>query len=90
MSQTRLAYLVSRYPALSHTFILREVLSLRQQGLFIRVASINPPDRPVGELTPDEQSEAINTFCIKRAGSSMLFAACVSSLLKHPRVASVA
>lgn len=38
----RLAYLVSRYPAVSHTFILREVLRLRELGFEITVASINP------------------------------------------------
>lgn len=45
MSGTRLGYLVSRYPGISHTFILREVLELRRQGFEIEVASINPPDR---------------------------------------------
>ena len=36
----RLAYLVSRYPAISHTFILREVRQLRAQGFDIHVASV--------------------------------------------------
>ena len=39
-----LAYLVSRYPAVSHTFILREVLGLRRLGWTVHVASVNPPE----------------------------------------------
>ena len=50
----RLAYLVSRYPAVSHTFILREVLRLRELGFEITVASINPPDQPPEKLTAAE------------------------------------
>jgi glycosyltransferase involved in cell wall biosynthesis len=66
--KVRLAYLVSRYPAVSHTFILREVLSLREHGIEIEVASINPPDRPTENLTKEERDEAAKTFCVKKAG----------------------
>ena len=51
MTQSRIAYLVSQYPAYSHTFILREVLQLRELGVSIVVASINLPDRPFVKLT---------------------------------------
>ena len=40
-----MAYLVSRYPAISHTFILREIQGLRALGHTIITASINAPDR---------------------------------------------
>jgi colanic acid/amylovoran biosynthesis glycosyltransferase len=63
-----LAYLVSRYPAISHTFILREVLELRRAGFRIEVASINGPDRPPEELTEEERTEAAATFYVKAAG----------------------
>jgi len=36
----RIAYLVSRYPAVSHTFVLREVLALRRLGVLIDTFSI--------------------------------------------------
>jgi glycosyltransferase involved in cell wall biosynthesis len=62
----KLGYLISRYPALSHTFILREVLHLRSQGLTIKVASINRPDRPVDKLDPEEREEAQKTFYVKQ------------------------
>jgi len=46
-----MAYLVSQCPAIAHTFILRQVLFLRQLGFEISVASINPVDRPPAQLT---------------------------------------
>jgi hypothetical protein len=64
----RLAYLVSRYPAISHTFILREVLALRARGFEISVASINDPDRPDAGLTAEERAEAASTYYVKRHG----------------------
>ena len=50
----RLAYLVSRYPAISHTFIMREVLRLRACGFDVSVASINAPDREREGLTGED------------------------------------
>ena len=64
----RIAYLVSKYPDFSHTFILREVLALRQRGLEIEVASIN--DAPAPEkLTQVEREEVARTFYVKRSGA---------------------
>ena len=65
MSSRPIAFLVSRYPDVSHTFILREVLALRTRGLAISVASINEPR---GSLTEREREEAQHTFYVKRAG----------------------
>ncbi|MGA2102169.1 MAG: glycosyltransferase [Candidatus Sulfotelmatobacter sp.] len=62
----RLAYLVSQYPRISETFILREVLALREMGFEIEVASINPPDRKPQELTAVEHEECGRTFYVKR------------------------
>ena len=63
-----LAYLVSTYPTLSMTFVLREVLALRAMGFRVETASINPPDRPVEALTAVEAAEARNTYCVKQHG----------------------
>ena len=65
---TTLAYLVSRYPAVSHTFILREVQGLRALGLHIEVASVNRPDRSPAQMTDDERAEAEATYGLKRHG----------------------
>ena len=74
----RLAYLVSRYPAISHTFILREVRQLRAQGFDIHVASVNMPDSAPGNLTAEESDETRRTYYIKQAG---LFGALRAHLL---------
>lgn len=64
----RLAYLVSTYPAISHTFILREVLRLRELGHDIVTASINRPDRARSAMQAQEGAEADDTFCLKAQG----------------------
>lgn len=61
----RMAYFLSQYPAISHTFFLKEILGLRQLGFEIEVASVNPPDRTVSELPPVEAQEAASTYCLK-------------------------
>lgn len=80
----RLAYLVSRYPAVSHTFILREVVGLRRRGFDIRVASINAPDRPPEELTAEERAECAATFYVKAAGVRGALGAHVAAATQRP------
>ncbi len=79
-----LAYLVSRYPAISHTFILREVVELRRLGFRIDVASINAPDRPAGELTAEEGAETKAAFYVKSRGISGAFRAHARVLVTMP------
>ncbi len=78
------AYLVSRYPAVSHTFILREVRGLRALGLRVEVASVNPPDRAAAHMTPDEQEEAVATYGLKRHGVRGALGAVVWAFLTRP------
>lgn len=80
----RLAYLVSRYPAYNHTFILREIRSLRDRGFDLRVASISAPDRPFGELGGDEREEAASTFYIKPVGVGRAAAAHARAFVRRP------
>jgi colanic acid/amylovoran biosynthesis glycosyltransferase len=80
----RLGYLVSRYPAISHTFILREVLELRRAGIEIDAASINGLDRPLAQLTAEEQTEADRTFYVKKAGAAGALAAAFRTALGNP------
>lgn len=79
----RIAYLVSQYPAVSHTFILREVFALRERGLLIEVASINAPP-PSDKMTRAEQDEAARTFYVKPAGATGLAKALPWMLFHHP------
>jgi len=64
----RMAYLLSRYPAVSHTFLLNEILSLRHLGVEIEVASINPPEPAFEKLCAVEAAESKLTFYIKDIG----------------------
>src|SRR5690242_17788626 len=82
--QIRLAYLVSRYPAVSHTFILREVRQLRALGFEIYVASINSPDRGAEQLTAEEQEEAVATYYVKAHGVKGAATAHLAALASRP------
>jgi glycosyltransferase involved in cell wall biosynthesis len=75
------AFLVSKYPDVSHTFILREVLALRERGVRVDVASIN--DAPATEkLTAVERVEAAKTFYVKRQGAIGALRSCVWGLMR--------
>jgi colanic acid/amylovoran biosynthesis glycosyltransferase len=63
-----LGYLVSRYPAISHTFILREIQHLRALGHSLETASINEPDRALSAMDATERQEAERTYGIKQHG----------------------
>jgi glycosyltransferase involved in cell wall biosynthesis len=84
MKPIRIAYLVSRYPAISHTFILREICALRNLGFEIHVASINHIDRPIAQLTETERVEMSNTFYIKQAGIFGALTAHLQTFFTHP------
>jgi glycosyltransferase involved in cell wall biosynthesis len=64
----RLGYLISQYPAVNHTFILREIRILRQCGFDIRVVSIRQPDRRPDVLSPEEADEYRFTSFVLGAG----------------------
>ncbi len=61
----RMTYFLSRYPAVSHTFFLKEILGLRQMGFEIDVASVNSPDRAKSDLPKLEAEEADKTYYLK-------------------------
>jgi colanic acid/amylovoran biosynthesis glycosyltransferase len=84
--QIRIAYFLSRYPAISHTFFLKEILGLREIGFEIETASVNPPDRPTSQLPPIEAAEARNTYCLKQIGAWGALYTLVTITFSHPRV----
>jgi hypothetical protein len=61
VAQQRVAYLTGRYPAPSHTFILREVLALRRLGVDVDAFSVwqSAPDQL---LSSADRAEAAVTF----------------------------
>ena len=58
-----LAYLASEYPAISHTFIFREVRHLREIGFQVHTASIRRPGN-LEKMTPEEKEEAAGTLYV--------------------------
>jgi glycosyltransferase involved in cell wall biosynthesis len=79
-----LAYLVSRYPAISHTFILREIAHLRTLGYQIHTASINAPDRSLEQMDTTERAEAEQTYGVKQHGAAGALAALGYWALRAP------
>ena len=86
IEKPRVGYLLSRYPAVSHTFFLKEVLGLRERGLTVEVASINPPDRSRNDLPPVEAAEADHTYYVKSTGLAALALQVLAVAFSHPRV----
>ena len=82
--RAHVAYLLSRYPAISHTFFLKEVLGLRQRGIEVSVASINPPDRPRSVLPDIEAAEADHTFYVKPSGFAKVAVQVLVIALSNP------
>jgi len=60
----RVAYLANPYPAISHTFIFREIQSLRQSGLEVFPVSIDR-SKDLNKMTPEEQHEAEGVKVLK-------------------------
>lgn len=58
-----IAYLTGVYPAISHTFILREVIALRAAGFRVTTCSINRPESH-HLIGPDEREAAGSTFYV--------------------------
>ena len=62
----RVAYLTGCYPAVSHTFILREVLALRAHGVDVITCSVNRPEQ-AQIIGREEEQAAASTFYVLAA-----------------------
>lgn len=77
------AYLVSQYPAASHTFIRREVAALRSRGLEIQTFSIRRPS--AAELnSARERAEFEKTFYLLPTDINGLVAAHILAVIRRP------
>ncbi|MCF2906675.1 glycosyltransferase family 4 protein [Octadecabacter sp. CECT 8868] len=70
-SKPRIAYLTSEYPAVSHTFILREVEALRRLGRDVLTCSIRQTG-PEHHRGPSEQAAVKDTFYVLKSAKSPL------------------
>ena len=80
----RLAYLVSQYPAITHTFILREIRALRALGFQIEAISIRGQDRPLEQLSEEEREEAALTWAVLPQGVAAIVWAQIATLFTRP------
>jgi glycosyltransferase involved in cell wall biosynthesis len=73
-------FLVSQYPAPSHTFIRREVAALRRRGLEVETFSIRPGE----SLSEEDRAEARGTFYVLPAPWIPLLRSQVLTLARRP------
>jgi colanic acid/amylovoran biosynthesis glycosyltransferase len=78
-----IAYVVSRYPAISHTFVLREVLALRAQGVRVHTFSVRAARR-AELLTPADQHEASQTINLQPINVPLLIATHARAFFTRP------
>ena len=83
MTTRAIAYLCSEYPAISHTFIYREIESLRKAGMIVHTASIHKPSN-LKVMTSDEQMEAEKTFMVLSQPIPLILSAHLHCLRKSP------
>ena len=79
----RLAYLLDQYPAVSHTFILREVAALRERGAEVQTFSIHRSD-PRHLLAQDDLAEYERTVAIRPVRPLKLLAQHASGFAAAP------
>jgi colanic acid/amylovoran biosynthesis glycosyltransferase len=79
----RLAYITTSYPAVSHTFIEREVAALRRLDVEIHTISLR---RTSGEhlLTPENRDASESTFAVRPPRWRGVLGAHLSALIGHP------
>ncbi len=83
-ARLRMAYLASEYPAVSHTFIFREIEVIRQLGIDVFPATIRPSAR-LDVMTEAERNEAQATRCILGTPLWRVVADHLALLLGSPR-----
>ncbi len=68
-ARLRIAYLTGQYPAVSHTFILREILALRDLGFDIETCSVRASG-PEHQRGSDERHAAATSFYVQSSARS--------------------
>lgn len=80
----RLAYLVGHYPGVSLTFILREILLIREAGIEVETVSINPAEPSQDGFTETEQAEQSRTFYVKSRNPLLILLDHLRCLMSRP------
>jgi glycosyltransferase involved in cell wall biosynthesis len=83
----RVAYFTNQYPAVSHTFIRREIRAIEALGVTVFRYALRPGENLVD--TKDQEEEK-NTRYILGTGPGEIFRCCVTMLLTRPLAAGQA
>jgi glycosyltransferase involved in cell wall biosynthesis len=78
----RIAYLIDQYPAVSHSFIRREILALERQGFEVVRISLRGWDDEL--VDPDDERERERTRYVLRDGARALLPAFLRVLFSQP------
>lgn len=78
----RIAYLCNRYPAVSHSFVRREIAGMEAAGHLVDRYTVRAP---TVLLDADDRAEAAHTTAILSAGAVALLAALLAALIRAPR-----
>jgi colanic acid/amylovoran biosynthesis glycosyltransferase len=76
------AYLVNQYPAISHTFIRREIDALERNGVTVTRFSVRRSAERL--ISPADRDEAARTTVLLDTGAVGLARASLRSLVSHP------
>ncbi len=80
--QTRVAHLINHYPAVSHSFIRREILALERQGIDVQRISLRGRDGPLADAHDVRERE--RTRFVLREGALGLLGAVVAEAVARP------
>jgi glycosyltransferase involved in cell wall biosynthesis len=83
VTAVRVAYLTGNYPAVSHTFIAREIRALRELGVEVVPFSLHTPD-PSELLSDEDRREAEATRNVQPPQWGEVIAAHAAGLARHP------
>jgi colanic acid/amylovoran biosynthesis glycosyltransferase len=82
----RIAYLLSQYPAVSHTFFFSEIAALRERGIEIVTASINSAVPPGDGFSRAEKAECERTYYVKAEPKLTALWRLARLAIRHPAV----
>lgn len=78
----RTAYLVNQYPAVSHTFIRREIFALERLGVTVDRISLTGWDLPL--VDPDDIAERAKTRYVQKGGVISLLGEALKTAIRQP------
>jgi len=78
-----IAYFVNHYPAISHSFIRREILALERQGFSVQRIALRGWDGLLADA--EDQRERTRTRYVLQYGLAPLLLASLQALLRSPR-----